>query len=158
MVWNAPCLAFNNKALTFTGIHSFAWLLYELLSSKEEMPLDVTDVAHAATAKRAFLDSMSCDIRMLGSKMQHTLQTRSVSGLHTNCDHAPGGRHDNDFPDFRKIAIYPTADKFTCTEQPFYRRAGAIDDAEPEQRVGMHLDNQFRLLREDMLSELRNDL
>jgi hypothetical protein len=158
MVWNALCLAFNNKALTLTGIHSFAWLLYELLSSKEEMPLDVTDVAHAATAKRAFLDSTSRDIRMLGSKIQHTLQMRSVSGQYANCDHAPGGRHDNDFPDFRKIAIYPTADEFTCTEQPFYRRAGAIDDAEPEQRVGMHLDNQFRLLREDMLSELRNDL
>ena len=29
---------------------------------------------------------------------------------------------------------------------------------EPEKRVAVHLDNQFRLLREDMLAELRNDL
>lgn len=42
--------------------------------------------------------------------------------------------------------------------QPFYRPAKEIAQAEPENRVGMHLDNQFRLLREDMLAELRDDV
>lgn len=69
-----------------------------------------------------------------------------------------GGRHDNDFPDFRETAILPTADEFACVERPFYRRADEILELQGDQRVAGHLDNQFRLLREDMLSELREDV
>ncbi|KAI1935491.1 hypothetical protein LOZ12_005733, partial [Ophidiomyces ophidiicola] len=70
----------------------------------------------------------------------------------------PGGRHDNDFEDFRRISILPTPDEILSMELPFYRRMDDIYDAPAELRPGMHYDNQFRLLREDLLGELRNDL
>lgn len=103
------------------------------------------------------IESESHAIRTYGHKIQHILLTRSVA---LPCQHGitPGGRHDNDFEDFRQIAIFPTADEFLSTDKPFYRRADAISDAELDNRAAMHLDNQFRLLREDMLAELREDL
>jgi hypothetical protein len=157
-VWDAICQAFNDNSLTSAGVHAFAWLLSEILSAPDEFPVDVTDLAEHLTTSRAFLSSDSLDVRLLGNKIQHTLLTRTSPGHAIDSDFAPGGRHDNDFADFRKIAIIPTADEFACTTRPFYRPAAAIDEAEPEQRVAVHLDNQFRLLREDMLGELRNDL
>jgi hypothetical protein len=75
-----------------------------------------------------------------------------------NDESRPGGRHDNDFADFRKIAILPTADELSSVETPFYRTSKDVCEAEPELRMALHLDNQFRLLREDMLGELRADI
>jgi hypothetical protein len=93
----------------------------------------------------------------LGQKIKHVLLTTSCETLQDN-GIGPGGRHDNDFVHFREIAILPTADELSSSEQPFYRRADTVDQADPDQRVAMHLDNQFRLQREDMLGELRTDL
>ncbi|KAJ7857559.1 hypothetical protein B0H13DRAFT_1158865 [Mycena leptocephala] len=72
---------------------------------------------------------------------------------------APGGRHDNDHSDFRKIAIFPTADEIACTESPFLRFAAALDEDEiVTNRVGVYLDHLYRILREDMLYELREEM
>lgn len=75
----------------------------------------------------------------------------------TTSGSSAGGRHDNDFSDFRLTAILPTADEMGCTEAPFYRQAEEITQLSGDQRIAAHLDNQFRLLREDMLSGLRDD-
>ncbi|KAG9247288.1 P-loop containing nucleoside triphosphate hydrolase protein [Calycina marina] len=64
-----------------------------------------------------------------------------------------GERHDNDFADFRQICIYPTADEFLCKEQPYSVRAKEVQETTEKERTMIHLDNQFRLLREDMLGE-----
>jgi hypothetical protein len=55
------------------------------------------------------------------------------------------------------VKILPTPDEFASVATPFYRRANEIQSLEPESRGLMHLDNQFRLLREDLLGELRSD-
>lgn len=73
----------------------------------------------------------------------------------SNCTQA-GGRHDNDFVNFRDIKIIPTTDEFTSAEQPFYRTAAMVASSDIDTRGSTHLDNQFRLLRESLLDELRN--
>ncbi|KAK5072925.1 hypothetical protein LTR64_000665 [Lithohypha guttulata] len=70
----------------------------------------------------------------------------------------PGGRHDNDFEDFRRIAIVPTVDELFSSEHPFLRFAAEIDGLGDDEKLATHLDNQFRLLREDMLRDLREEL
>jgi hypothetical protein len=53
----------------------------------------------------------------------------------------------------------PTADELLSKDRPFFRTADCIDDPEKlSSRCGIHLDNQFRLLREDMLGEIRDEL
>ena len=72
---------------------------------------------------------------------------------------SPGGRHDNDFLDFRKIAIMPTVDEMLSTKKPFLRTSYMFDDPNTEEdRISIYLDNQFRLLREDMLNEIREEV
>ncbi|TID20283.1 P-loop containing nucleoside triphosphate hydrolase protein [Venturia nashicola] len=156
--WNALVNAHKNASLDENATYGFAWLLWELLSIPSYDSITLFDVAKDVTSSKSLLLSSSHETRVLGYKIQHFLKAKE-SSANTDPDSAgPGGRHDNDFVDFRQIAIYPTSDEFMSIVQPFYRRAQEVTKAEPDDRVGIHLDNQFRLLREDMLAELRDDI
>jgi hypothetical protein len=157
--WNALSNAHRARTLSANAVQAFAWLLLELLSSKIN-GCDVADVraiAESVTQDKSLLNSPVLEVRTLGHKIKSVLLITSVNASHIG-NYRPGGRHDNDFEDFREIAILPTADEFASSEKPFFVRADAIEEKDPEQRGAAHLDNQFRLLREDFLGELRNDL
>ena len=157
--WNALFKAHKEKKLTTDrALQSFAWLLLELLSAQSDGLPDVREIAQHVTDDRSLIDSSSLEVRTLGQKIKHVLLTTSTTAAQEYVAAGPGGRHDNDFQDFRQIAIYPTPDEFSSNERPYYRRADAIDQIDHEKRGSVHLDNQFRLLREDLLGELRNDL
>lgn len=155
-LWNALVGAHKQRRLSIESEHSFAWLLLELLSWNSNAPVDLQTVAQEAVDSGSFTKSDNHEIRTFGHRINHVLHAKSVS-IPAPVS-GPGGRHDNDFIDFRQIAIYPTEDELISKEKPFYRRADAVDEAQSEQRVAVHFDNQFRLLREDMLAELRDDL
>lgn len=155
--WNALVEAQKQRTLSQNALQAFAWLLLELLTSNgPELP-DVRSLSETVTTGKTLLGSSVFEIRVLGEKIKHALLMTSA-----NTDNVgtfrPGGRHDNDFEDFRKISILPTADEMSSTEEPYYLRAEVVDEKEPEVRGGVHLDNQFRLLREDFMGELRTDL
>lgn len=154
--WNALVEAHSRKVLIEASEVAFAWLLLQLLMLPS-CTVEADRVAQNAVNDRSLLDSPSLEIRSFGYKIQNILNTKSTSIPYLD-DHKPGGRHDNDFEDFRKISILPTPDEIASTETPFYRKADEIYEIEPEHRPAMHHDNQFRLLREDLLAELRNDL
>ena len=156
-LWNALIASYKSRLLTQDSVYAFAWLLLELISLPTSSEVDILKDAESVATDGFLVESPSYEIRSLGHKIQHTLLTK-FSKIPVDPESAPGGRHDNDFADFRKIAIFPTTDEFLSTEKPFYRRADAISEAQPELRIAMHLDNHFRLLREDMLAELREDL
>jgi hypothetical protein len=156
-LWKAMLASYQGRLLAQESVHAFAWLLLELICLPDFSEFDVLQDAQSVITDSSLLASPSHEIRTLGHKIQHVVLTKA-STVPVDLECAPGGRHDNDFADFRKIAIYPTADEFLSTEKPFYRRADALAEAQPEHRVAIHLDNQFRLLREDMLEELRSDL
>ncbi|KAH7390934.1 P-loop containing nucleoside triphosphate hydrolase protein [Phaeosphaeria sp. MPI-PUGE-AT-0046c] len=149
--WNTFVEAHNAHILTLEGTHAFARLLLDILQSRSEGAPDVRDVAQRVTKNESLINSESLDVRNLGQKIKHVLE----STFNDEPD-GPGGRHDNDFADFRQVKILPTADEFASSETPFYRRASDIKSI-VENRGLMHLDNNFRLLREDLLGELRSD-
>lgn len=156
--WNAMAKCYDERTLSPSGIHAFACLLYELVSSPPALiQSNVDDVANKALAAGGLLDSSSPEVRSLGYKIQDAVRCRSSGGVEFGTIKA-GGRHDNDFEDFRRIAIFPTTDEFSAKERPFYLQSDVVFETEAEKRTAVHLDNQFRLLREDMLGELRNDL
>ncbi|KAE8380077.1 P-loop containing nucleoside triphosphate hydrolase protein [Aspergillus bertholletiae] len=156
-LWAAFIDAFQRKELSESAIHALAWMVVELLAFPPSSNIDIKDDAQKIVDDGSLLLSPSPQVRSLGYKLQHMLQVKSTNAP-LNPDFAPGGRHDNDFADFRTIAIYPTAGEFTSTTPPFYRRMDEIAELSQEQRIPAHLDNQFRLMREDMLSELRDDI
>lgn len=104
------------------------------------------------------VESESNQLRSFGQRIKHVLSNLSHVPIST-VENCAGGRHDNDFMDFRQISILPTADELKSEEPPFLRTTEEISDSEmgPELSA-VYLDNQFRLLREDMLAELREEL
>ncbi|KAK5727064.1 hypothetical protein LTR15_002956 [Elasticomyces elasticus] len=155
-LWNAVVQAHQSKRLCPQADLAFANLLLDLLSCPDHPPIDVFDTARDVTATQTLLTSHDHDVRAVGYRIQHILQ--ALSSNFESSPSGPGGRHDNDFADYRKIAIFPTEDELLCKDKPFLRRADAVYDTAVDSRTGIHLDNQFRLLKEDFLAELRDDL
>ncbi|GME34140.1 NFX1-type zinc finger-containing protein 1 [Neofusicoccum parvum] len=155
-LWDSVVKAHSQNQLSLASQHAYAWLLLELLTWTSHTPSNLQSVAQDIVDTEAFVNSDDHDVRTLGHRIMHVLHAKSVSIAAPVS--GPGGRHDNDRIDFREISIYPTEDEVISKEKPFYRRADTVGQTPSDQRVAVHLDNQFRLLREDMLAELRDDL
>ncbi|PLB48657.1 putative AAA family ATPase [Aspergillus steynii IBT 23096] len=159
-LWDALLQGFLSGELDQSSVLAFAWILEELLClpSASTSHLNIVDDAQKVVDDGSLLQSPSGQIRNHGYKIKHYLQMRSSDPLAIiNSNFCPGGRHDNDFADFREIAIYPTSAEFLSEAKPFYRRAEEIMEVASENRLVAHLDNQFRLLREDMLYEIKDE-
>ncbi|PBK69035.1 P-loop containing nucleoside triphosphate hydrolase protein [Armillaria solidipes] len=156
--WNAFVGAFKAKQLSEKGQKCFAWLLLQLIL----IPSDVVSpyVPLAEELLPLLIASSHLDVRNIAHNIKNTISVASASAVAiTKDDIRPGGRHDNDFPDFRDVAILPTADELASTEAPFLRPGTALDDPSTEEhREALYLDNQFRLMREDMIHEMREEL
>ena len=156
--WDAFVLAFKGRRLEETATLCFAWLLLQLVSLPGDEAAPYRPVAQDTTVIDSLVASENNDIRTIAHKIRHIVSAHTIGVVHTG-DYGPGGRHDNDFEDFRKIDILPTADEITSKEQPFYRTSDELDDpATIDTRLGTYLDNQFRLLREDMVYDMREEL
>ena len=155
--WTAFVQAYRDDKLALHAQQCFGWLLLELISLPDKRSLPYYDIAQDAVIQERLLNSSEVRIRTIGQKIKHiltTVATPDVSGKE-----GPGGRHDNDFLNFREIAILPTADELISQERVFLRVAQELEDPDTEKvRIPMHLDNQFRLLREDMIGEFREEL
>ncbi|KAI1789279.1 hypothetical protein LXA43DRAFT_590107 [Ganoderma leucocontextum] len=73
--------------------------------------------------------------------------------------HQDGPRHDNDFMDIERIRIAPTHDELLCAVPP-YLPVFSRDAPHhwPPDSMQRHLDIQFRLLREELISTTRTSL
>ncbi|EED23738.1 conserved hypothetical protein [Talaromyces stipitatus ATCC 10500] len=156
-LWNAFVEAFRKRRLDYDATHALCWLTTELLSLPTSSAVDITADAQTIINDESIFTSPSISLRSLGHKIKYLIDMKSSASAISSEDTA-GGRHDNDFLDFRQIAILPTADEMGCSERPFYRRVDEIAQLAGNQRIAAHVDNQFRLLREDMLSGLRDDI
>jgi hypothetical protein len=127
----------------------FGWLLLELISLPNEKAARYYGLAQDTTIQSRLLNSSQVETRNIGQRIKHTLLVVDSPATFDGYGGA-GGRHDNDNADFRQISILPTADELTSEELPFLRRAQDIEEADANgDRLAIHLDNQFRLLREE---------
>jgi hypothetical protein len=156
--WEAFTKSFTGGLLNPNASQAFAWLLLQLVSLPGKASSPYLAVADSSNILDTILKSPEGETRILGQKIKHALPL-DASELHNDAEAKPGGRHDNDHADHREISIMPTADELLSKDRPFFRTADFIDDPEMvSSRYGIHLDNQFRLLREDMLGEIRDEL
>ncbi|KAF8533083.1 P-loop containing nucleoside triphosphate hydrolase protein [Trichophaea hybrida] len=154
--WNAFVWAYRESTLHSQAQQCFAWLLLELISLPTDKATRYYEVAHDQTIQTSLLNSSEVETSTIGQKIKHILL--NLNSPSTFDESGPGGRHDNDSEDFRQISILPTAEELSSREEPFLRRAHEIEDADKEIRLAIHMDNQFRLLREDMMGEMREEL
>lgn len=155
--WDGFLQAFQKGELNLHAGHAFAWLLLELINRPGQSPTAYVLVAKLPGVLDAILKSSDGETRILGQKIKHTLSL-NVSDLDRNREVGPGGRHNNDHANHRDISIMPTADELLSKERPFLRTPDTYLKEIAPARLGIHIDNQFRLLREDMLGEIRDEI
>ncbi len=156
--WEALTKSFTGSLLNPDASQAFAWLLLQLVSLPGKASSPYLAVADSLNILDTILKSPDGETRILGQKIKHALPL-DASELHNDAEAKPGGRHDNDHADHREISIMPTADELLSKERPFFRTADFMDVPKIVSSChSIHLDNQFRLLREDMLGEIRDEL
>lgn len=156
--WDALTKSFSGGLLNQNASQAFAWLLLQLISLPGKSSSPYLTVARSPDILKAILKSPDGETRILGIKIEHALPL-AASELLQDAEVKPGGRHDNDHADYREISIIPTPDELLSKDRPFFRTADFLNDAKTvSSRHGVHLDNQFRLLREDMLVDIRDEL
>lgn len=159
--WDAFLSAFRQKELQEPAEEAFAWLLLQLVRLPEPHAEAYIALAEKEDIRERLTSSSHSETIAHTHKLYFFIDQRKA-GVITSVDDAadgPGGRHDNDFAKIKDIAILPTAQEALSEETPFLRPWTYLQDQETEgQRTALHIDNQFRLLREDMLYELRDDL
>ncbi|KAM7215771.1 helicase required for RNAi-mediated heterochromatin assembly 1 [Rhypophila decipiens] len=156
-LWNTLMTMVKGNQIKGDNLLSLAWLALEIVLLPSGMGIDLLFDIETISNRGILQEATEHPVRELGYRIKNALQLRrSPHAEHGASD--PGGRHDNDHANFHDICIYPTTDEFLSTEQPYFRAAEEVSKADIASRPGLHLDNQFRLLREDMLAELREDI
>ncbi|KAL6694498.1 P-loop containing nucleoside triphosphate hydrolase protein [Trichoderma pleuroticola] len=138
---------------------AFASLCLEIVSSSSPdiriLSNDVESLMKISPLTKSPLE----EVRTLGYRIEKVIQLRKgPATASVKINYSPGGRHDNDFADFRKISIFPTADEVSSKEEPFLQRLDDVFEIPRESRTSSYISWLFRLLREDMLADLREDL
>jgi len=157
--WGALQRAFNAGELGPRAQNAFAWLLLQLVMLPLDQSGEYVTLAQDPSIIDVLTASPDADTRAFVSQILYCVKNLGTRP-HSDLQNGPGGRHDNDHADFREIAILPTAAELESTsEKAFLRPSCWLDDPSNEKtRVPDHLDNQFRLLREDMVSEMREEV
>lgn len=141
--WEALTKSFTSGLLNPSASQAFAWLLLELVSLPGKASSPYLALAGSSNVLDLISKSPDGETRNLGEKIKHVLPL-DASELHNDAEERPGGRHDNDHANHRKICIMPTADELRSKDRPFFRTADLIDDPKNiSSRYGLHLDNQF---------------
>lgn len=89
--------------------------LLQLVSLPGDKADPYSPVAQGTTIVDSLVASQNNDIRTIAHKIEHIVSAHIVGILVTG-DYGPGGRPDNDFENYRDVAIFPTADEITSKE------------------------------------------
>ncbi|KAJ4494825.1 P-loop containing nucleoside triphosphate hydrolase protein [Lentinula edodes] len=158
--WTPFVEAFRNRGLSEPTQKCFSWLLLQLMKSSTDATSPYLPIA--LDVEPLMAKSHILDVRNFSAGIRNVISVLSAPPTTTTTtqeDHPPGGRHDNDFKDFRAIAILPTSDEIACATPPFLRISSALDDPDTEEfREAIYLDHFFRLTREEMINEMREEL
>ncbi|KAG5662550.1 hypothetical protein KAF25_004968 [Fusarium avenaceum] len=153
--WSTSMDAYLNDKLD-AGLEAFAWLCLQIVSDRTSF--DAQKVAvDEIMERKSLVASQSPEVRKIAYRIENVIKIFSQPEA-VRDGIKPGGRHDNDHSDFRQISIYPSPDELLSTDPPYLQRLADVFDTPLDTRSQSYRDWLFRLLREDMLSELREDL
>ena len=160
--WDSFVNAFSAGQLQQSAGRSFSWLLLQLVLLPSELAEKYRNTASGPDIVQTLLRSLDPETRSNARKINHILSLYpDDAAVPADWPEAPGWRHNNDPCSYREISILPTSDEITSTERPCLRTVDEIDDLKltsPIEASEVHIDNQFRLLREDLLHDTRENV
>ncbi|KAI0442324.1 P-loop containing nucleoside triphosphate hydrolase protein [Xylaria telfairii] len=158
LFWNSLLRSVRDRVLDTKALEGFTWLLLQLTMLPSPQSDDFRVTAKSLLQETPFQALCSPRAERFIRQIAAIVAPPSTPSPDLASDAPlPGGRHDNDFANYRDIAILPTRDELLSTERPFYLHASSITGADASNRTSMHIDNQFRLLREDMIGDMRGE-
>ncbi|KAI1081768.1 P-loop containing nucleoside triphosphate hydrolase protein [Whalleya microplaca] len=159
LFWNNLIRNVRSRCLESQAMEGVAWLLLQLVLLPPSQSSTFRETAWSLLQDDDLLQSeSSLTAKGLFQKVKLLAQPANSDRTSEVIDEfGPGGRHDNDFVNYHDIAVLPTRAEIQSTERPFYRPASAPFEVDITDRALVLLDNQFRLLKEDMLAGLRDD-
>ena len=155
--WDVFVRTFQQGVLNEDAQLVFATALSRLLTLQDRNTTPYRDIAAQPPIQESLVASSKREIREMGHLIKHILSSTNSITVYDVLN-GPGGRHDNDFNDFCDISILPTADEILCGKPPFLRATYDDELETSETPVKVYLDNTFRMLREDMLFDIRQDV
>jgi len=160
--WSSLLSAFSTGQLQQSTGRSFSWLLLQLVLLPPELAEKYRNMASGPDIIQTLLRSPDSETRSNARKINHVVSLYPGDAtVPTGWPEAPGWRHNNDPYSYRKISILPTPDEIASTERPYLRTVDEIDDLKltsPIEMCKVHVENQFRLLREDLVHDTRENL
>eukprot|EP00762_Andalucia_godoyi_P008529 ANDGO_01319.mRNA.1 Protein cfxQ homolog len=150
-------------------IKTVAWFVLKVHAICQETSDDTSSIADRNKILREIsvllLDHPNCN-----NPERHSLQTivagaslsqaqlKKVKSRNEMRD-SPGGRHDNDCECFRDIVVLPTKQEMQeSNREPYLPLARDMTNLESDVQCAFVLDRQFRLLREDFIGPIREEL
>ncbi|KAL7947483.1 P-loop containing nucleoside triphosphate hydrolase protein [Trichoderma barbatum] len=158
-LWTTFLGFYQSNELDGESLVAFASLCLEIVSSSSPDIQVLSPDVESIMGSSPLTKSPNEEVRAFGYRIEKVIQLRkgpATASIKVN--YSPGGRHDNDFADFRQISIFPTADEVSSKEEPFLQRLDDVFEIPRESRASNYISWLFRLLREDMLADLREDL
>ena len=157
--WKSLLGAFSTGLLQQSVERSFSWLLLQLVLFPPGFAKRYRNTALDADITQTLLRSPDPETRSYAYKINHLVSLyHDDEAIPSDWPEAPGWRHNNDPRSFREISILPTPDEITSTERPHLRTVFEIDDLGLSTPFGVHVENQFRLLREDLVHDTRESV
>lgn len=167
LVWNAYIAAFKAGQLAGDGDcndeEAFSWLLLELLSLPTEEANTFIPLAQDSGIKKVLLESRKQGVRLRAHRIGHIVENLIAGHDHYHSNQqsgssGPGGRHNNDFTEINKISVLPTTDELAAKDPylPLAQETKTL--AKRPDGLAFYLHAQFRLLREDMMRDLREEI
>lgn len=160
--WDSLVRASNTGQLLKSTERSFSWLLLQLVLLPPELAEKYRTIASDTDIVQTLLHSSDPETRSNARKANHIVSLYHDDGVvPLDWPEAPGWRHNNDPHSYHNISIIPTPDEILSTERPHLRTADQIDDLDltcPIEMFRVHIENQFRLLREDLVHDTRENV
>ena len=160
--WSPLVTAFSTGKLQESAERSFSWLFLQLIVSPPELAEEFRCVALETEIVQTLLRSLDSETRSNARKISHIMSLfRIGDAVPSNWFEAPGWRHNNDPRSYLDVSILPTPDEINSTDRPSLRTVDEIDDlnlACPIEMFKVHIENQFRLLREDLVRDTRDNV
>ena len=155
--WDALVRNIREEKASDETLECFGWLLLELLTLPTDKAIPYYNIARQDAIRDRLDKASQRGVKTNVYKIKSLADSRSGHNTLAG-DEGPGGRHDNDSADIREISILPSFNELECKDEPYLRRPTEIDLIDYPLRFSSHVDNHFRLLREGMLRELKEEL
>jgi len=154
--WDSFITALDTGKLQQSAERSCSWLFFQLAL----FPPGFAEKYRRRMPPRSLIHSSDRETRSNAYKIHHIfLLYRDCDTVPPDWQEAPGWRHDNDSSCFRRISILPTSGEINSTELSYLRTIDEVEGLEPTSPVKTfegHVENQFRLLREDLVHDTRD--